>query len=130
HRHLGLAEADVAADEAVHWPRRLQVLLDLFDRALLVRRLAVGESGLQLLEPLVAEIERDARRLLPLRVQREQLTGELAHRLARARLQVLPRLAAELRQRGRARIRSDVARHLADLLVRDVEPVVAAERAE
>ena len=31
-RDLGLAEADVAADEPVHRPRRLQILLDGFDR--------------------------------------------------------------------------------------------------
>src|SRR5205807_3608276 len=39
-----------------------------------------------------------------------------------------PRLAAELRQRGGRRVGADVARHLPDLLVRDVESIVAAER--
>ena len=33
HRDLGLAEADVAADEPVHRPRRLEVLLHRLDRA-------------------------------------------------------------------------------------------------
>ena len=126
-RDLGLAEADVAADEAVHRARRLEILLDGLDRALLVRRLAVRELRLEPLEPVVAKVVRDARRLLPLRVEREQLAGELADGRAGAVLEVLPRLAAELRQRGRLRVGADVARDLADLLVRDVEAVVAAE---
>src|SRR3989442_13570983 len=45
-------------------------------------------------------------------------------------LEKRPRLAAELRERRRLRFGSDVARHLADLLVRDVEPVVAPEAEE
>ena len=129
-RDLRLAEADVAADEPVHRPRRLEVLLDGLDRGLLVRRLAVRELRLEPLEPLVPQVVGDARRLLPLRVEREQLAGELAHRRARAVLEVVPRLAAELRQRRHGRVGADVARDLAELLVRDVEPVVAAEAEE
>ena len=78
----------------------------------------------------MAQVVRQARRLLPLRVEREQLAGELAHRLPRTVLEVVPRLAAELRERGRGVVGADVARHLAELLVRDVEPVVAAEAEE
>ena len=78
---LRLAEPDVAADEPVHRPRRLEVLLHLLDRALLVRRLAVRELRLEPLQPLVAEVVRVALRLLALRVEREQLARELAHRL-------------------------------------------------
>ena len=52
-RDLGLAEADVAADEPVHRARRLEVLLHCLDRRALVVRLAVGEAGLQPLEPVV-----------------------------------------------------------------------------
>ena len=61
HGDLGLAEADVAADEPVHRPRRLEVLLDRLDRALLVLGLAVGELGLEPLEPLVLEVVGAAR---------------------------------------------------------------------
>ena len=66
-------------------------------------------------------------RLLPLGVEGDQLAGELAHRLARAGLEVLPGLAAQLGERGRGRIGADVLRDLAELLVRDVEAVLAAE---
>ena len=87
-----------------------------------------GNDASSCCEPLVREVVRDALVRLALRVERDQLAGELVHRLARARLEQLPRLAAELRERGRRRVGADVARHLAELLVRDVEAVVAAER--
>src|SRR5260221_10567344 len=65
--------------------------------------------------------------MLALRVEGDEVAGELLHRLAGARLDQLPGLAAELRERGRLRVGADVARELAELLVRDVEPVLALE---
>ena len=124
---LGLAEADVAAHEPVHRPRRLEILLHRLDRALLVVGLAVGERRLELLQPVVREVVRRPLGALALRVELEQLPGELADGRAGARLEVLPGLAAELRERRRGRVGADVLRELAELLVRDVEPVVAAE---
>ena len=100
HGHLGLPEADVAAHEAIHGPIRLEILLDRLDRLQLVVRLAVRERALEPLEPVVREVERVPRRLAALGVEGEELAGELAHRLARAALEVLPRLPTELRQRG------------------------------
>jgi hypothetical protein len=125
---LGLAEADVAADEAIHRPARLEILLHRLDRLPLVVGLAVGERGFEPLEPVLVEIEREARRLLAACVEREKLAGELADGLPRAALEVRPRLAAELRERGRVRVGADVAADLRQLLVRDVEAVLAAER--
>ena len=125
-RDLGLAEADVAADEPVHRMRRLEVLLDRLDRRALVLGLAVRELALELLDPLVLDVVGDARLRLALRVELQQLAGHLAEVRARARLQVVPRLAAELRERRRLRVGADVAADLADLLVRDVDAVVAA----
>ena len=46
-RDLGLAEADVAADEAVHRPRGLEVLVHVVDGARLVGRLVEGERRLE-----------------------------------------------------------------------------------
>ena len=129
-RDLRLAEADVAADEPVHRPRRLEILLDRLDRPGLVVGLAVRERGLEALEPLVREVEARAFGALALRVEGEQLAGELAHGFAGTRLEVLPGLAAELGEGGRLRVGADVARELAELLVRDVEPVVAPEGEE
>ncbi len=59
-RDLGLAEADVAADEPVHRTRRLEILLDRLDRARLVFGLAVRELGLEPLDPLVVDVVGDA----------------------------------------------------------------------
>ncbi len=95
HGHLGLAEADVAADEPVHRPRRLEVLLHRLDRLLLVGRLLVREARLELLDEVVVHLEGDAFRALALRVEREQLAGELARARAGAGLDRLPGLAAE-----------------------------------
>ena len=124
---LRLAEPDVAADEPVHRPRCLEVFLDGLDRDPLVVRLLVREARLELLQVLVLEVVGDARRLLPLGIEPDELAGELADALARPALEQLPRLAAELRERRRAAVRADVARDLPELLVRDVEPVVPAE---
>ena len=128
HRDLRLAEADVTADEPVHRPRRLEVLLHRLDRRLLIRRLAVREARLELRQPLAREVVRHPYLGLPLRIELDQVAGEVADRLACARLERLPRLAAELRQRGSRGVGADVARDFAELLVGDVEPVLAAER--
>ena len=129
-RDLRLPEADVSAHQPIHRPRGLEILLDGLDRLLLVLRLAVRERALEPLEPVAREVECLARRLLAPGVQGEQLTGELAHGRARTALEVLPGLPAELRQRGRARIRADVPRHLRELLVRDVQAVLSPEGEE
>src|SRR5581483_9480443 len=69
----------------------------------------------------------DPRACLALRVEVEELAGELAQVLPRARLEVVPRLPSQPGERGRAGVGADVARDLADLLVRDVDAVLAAE---
>ncbi len=51
-RDLRLAEADVAADEAVHRAGCFEVLFHGLDRGRLVGGLAVGELGLEPLEPV------------------------------------------------------------------------------
>ena len=90
---LGLAEADVAAHEPVHRPRRLEILLDRLDRARLVLGLAVREVRLEPLEPFVL----DGRTGCPGRacrcgVEGDQLAGELAARCSRGRrLESCPR---------------------------------------
>ena len=124
---LRLPEADVAAHEAVHRTWRLEVLLHRLDRRLLVGRLSIRELGLEPLEVLVAKVVRDTGRLLPLRIESKELAGQLAYGLARATLEVLPGLAPQLREGGHRAVGADVARDLAELLVRDVEPVVTTE---
>ncbi len=124
---LRLAEADVAADEPVHRMRRLEILHHGFDRGSLVVGLAVRELALEALDPFVLDVVRHAGLRLALGVELQQLTCQLAQVRPSARLEVVPRLAAELRERGRLRVGADVAADLSDLLVRDVDTVVAAE---
>src|SRR5262249_60681583 len=85
---------------------------------------------LRALEPFLLDVVRDPRPGLALRVELQQLARHLPQVLAGASLQIVPRLAAELRERRRARIRADVARDLADLLVRHEHAVLAAEAEE
>ena len=126
-RDLRLAEADVAADQAVHRAIGLEIVLDGLDRARLVLGLRVREGRLEAGHPALVAYVRVARVGLALGVQREQLARQLVDGHAGARLQRLPGLAAELRERGRARVRADVARDLAELVVRDEQLVLAAE---
>ena len=123
---FGLPEADVTAHEPVHRPRRFEVFLHGFDRGALILGLAVRELALEALDPLVVDVIGDSGLRLPLRVELNELAGHLAQVGARPRLQVVPRLAAELREGRRLRVGADVAADLADLLVRDVDAVVAA----
>ena len=57
-RDLGLAVADVAADQAVHRTRGLHVLLDGLDRGQLIGRLLVREARLELALPHGVGLER------------------------------------------------------------------------
>ena len=127
HGNLGLAEADVAADEPVHRPRRLEVLLHRLDRAPPGPASRDKGSSPRAAAATRSRVERDALAGLALRVELDQVAGELADGLARPRLERLPGLAAELRERGRRGVGADVSRDLAELLVRDVEAVLAAE---
>ena len=124
---LRLAEADVTADEAVHRPRRLEIFLHGLDRARLVFGLAIGEVGLEPFHPFLIDVVGDTDPGLALGIELKQLAGHLTKVRARAVLEVVPGLAAELREGGRVGVRADVARHLADLLVGHIDAILAAE---
>src|SRR4051794_11452204 len=126
-RDLGLAVADVAADEAVHRLRALHVGLDLLDRLALVGRLLPGERGLELAQPVGVLGEGVAVAAAALGVEVEQLAGELLGGAAGARLHRLPRLAAQLAQRRVAAARADVAADLRELVDRHEDAVGARE---
>ena len=95
HRDLGLAVADVAADQPVHRHRPFHVVLDLVDGGELVRGLDVGEGVLQLALPRGVRPEREAGRGHPGRVQLDQLRGDLLDRLAGPALGLGPVRAAQ-----------------------------------
>ena len=66
--------------------------------------------------------------MLALRVEGDQLSRQLACGMAGTGLDELPRSPTELRERRVTPVRADVARHLAHLVVRHVQPVLPAER--
>ena len=121
HRDLGLAVADVAADQPVHRDHLLHVLLDLFDRGQLVRGLDEVERVLQLALPGRVGGERVAAGGLPGGVQLDQLGGDLADGPAGPALALDPVGAAHPVQ-GRV-LAADVAGHLVQRVHRHVEPV-------
>ncbi len=121
HRDLGLAVADVAADQAVHGDRLLHVVLDLGDGGELVRGLGVGEGVLQLALPGRVGAEGVSRGRHPGAVELDQVGGDLLDRLLRAGLGLGPVGAAEAVQGGG--LAADVLGDLLQLVGGDVEPV-------
>ena len=121
HGDLGLAEADVAADQAVHRDRLFHVGLDLVDGGELVGGLLVRERVLQLLLPRGVGAEREAGGALAGRIQLDQVLGDLVDVLAGLRLGSRPVGAAELVElRG---LRADVLADLVELVGRDEQLV-------
>ena len=100
-RHLGLAVAHVAADEAVHGVRRLHVVLDLVDGLRLVLGLLVGEGLLEAAHQLAVGRKGEAGDRPGGRVELQQLAGHLDDGLARPGLDRLPVGAAQLVERRR-----------------------------
>ena len=121
HRDLGLAVADVAADQPVHRYDAAHVGLDLVDRAQLVGRLVEREGVLELGLPGGVRAEGVALGGLARGVQLDQLGRDLAHRLARPALALGPVGAAEPVEAGL--LAADVAGHLVERVGRDEELV-------
>ncbi len=121
--HLGLAEAHVAAHQAVHRRGLLHVGLDVGDRRELVGRLLIGEAVLELLLPGRVGRERRPALLQALLVEDHQLLGDLGHRGPHLGLGALPAVPAQPAEAGAVTTR--VVTHGVDLVGRDVELVVA-----
>ena len=83
-RDLGLAEADIAADQPVHRLAGLQVVDHRLDRGGLVGRFLETETGGEGLVVVRAELEGMALARGALRVQIQQFGGGVAHLLLRA----------------------------------------------
>ena len=124
-RDLGLAVADVAADQPVHRPRRLHVGLDQLDRLALVGRLGEREALLELALPVGVGPERVPAAALRSAYRLKQLARQLLRRAPGARLHRLPAGAAELAQRRVLAAGADVARDLRELVGGHEHAVVA-----
>ena len=121
HRDLGLAVADVAADEAVHRHRALHVGLDLVDGAQLVGGLDVGERVFELALPRGVGREGVAGGGHPCGVEADQLGRDLLDVALGPALGLVPVGAAHLVERGL--LAADVAGDLVELVGGHVEPV-------
>jgi hypothetical protein len=124
-RHLGLAEANVAADQPVHRLAGPQVGQDVPDGVELIFRLLVGEAGAEL-------VEHPVRRVYGLGLaggafggDADQADGHLAQPILGPRLARLPSSAAQAVEDGAFGIRA-VTGEQVDVLDRQVELGLAA----
>jgi hypothetical protein len=120
-RDLGLAVADVAADEAVHRLRLFHVGLDLVDAAQLVHGLLVLETRFELGLPVGVRGKTEALLGLAPGVQLDEPVGEIADRRLDLFFPSLPGLAADLVELDLAAVGGDVLLDEVDLLDGDVD---------
>ena len=124
---LGLAEADVAAHQAVHRTGPAHVRQHFFGGAALVRRVLERKARLELFVAGVGSRKLEPRQRLARGDHRHQLVGHVLHRPAGAALALGPARSAEpVERRGRL-VGVGIALHLAKLRDRDVELVAARE---
>ena len=95
HRHFGLAETYVAADESVHRHRALEVAFDLCRRFRLIGRVFVEERRFQLVLHVAVGRVGKAFLLLAGRVQANQVARDVLHLVLGALFQPFPSAAAE-----------------------------------
>ena len=122
-RHLGLPVAHVAADQPIHGPGLLHVLLDRLDGDELILGLDVGEAGLQLVLPRRIRAERVALHHFARGVELQQVVGDLGDGAPGALLDLLPLGGAQPVQRGDRLPRADVASQPVGLMHGHVELV-------
>ena len=123
-RHLGLAEADIAADQPVHRLARGHVGERVGDRGQLVLGLGIGKAGGELLVDPFRRRHDIARPQLALGGDADQLAGDVADALLDPRLARLPGDAAEAVELHPRILGAEARQHL-DVLDRDEELVVA-----
>ncbi|MNP09326.1 hypothetical protein D3C76_1014280 [compost metagenome] len=109
HGHFGLAEADVAAHQAIHRLGREHVFAHRFDGGLLVRRFFERETGAEggVIGFRVGEgitFTGGAAR-----IDVEQFSGDVAHLFGGLALGFLPGLGAQAMQRGEGVVAAGVA---------------------
>ena len=123
-RHLGLAEAHVTADQAIHRASLLEVLDHRLDGGQLVLRLLVGEARREFFIGTFRWRKDVARLQLARRCGADQPFGDLEDALLELCLLGLPRSAAELVELRALLIRA-VARQEFDILDRQEQPITA-----
>ena len=122
-RHLGFPVAHVPADQPIHGPGLLHVLLDRLDGDELILGFDVGEAGLQLVLPCRVRAERVALHHLARRVELQQVVGDLGDSTAGALFDLFPLRGAQPVQGGNRLPRADVAGQPVGLMHGHVELV-------
>ena len=123
-RHLGLAEADIAADQAIHRLARRHVFQHVGDRLELVVGLGIGEAGAELLVETVGRAHRLAAADGALGGDLDQPVGHVGDALLQPGLARLPGDAAQAVELGALLARAVAAQHV-DVLDRNEELVAA-----
>ncbi|MNW53341.1 hypothetical protein D3C74_308990 [compost metagenome] len=78
-RHLSLAVANVTAQQPVHWPVLLHVLLDFLNRPQLIARLLVGEHLFEFPLLLGILLKTIAQCALALGIELDKVVGDILH---------------------------------------------------
>jgi hypothetical protein len=124
HRHLGLSEPGVAADQAVHRLAVAHVEVDILDRLDLIGRLLEFEGGAELLVKLVWRSKGLPVHHLPRGVDRNQLFGHLPDRFFHPLLEGFPGTSAQpVHLRDKA-VRPDIPLDLIDSVHGDIETIL------
>ena len=123
-RDLGLAEADIAADQPVHRPPDRQVLQHIGDGARLVLGLGEREAGAELVPCALARRHDRGIADLARRGDADELARHVADALLHPRLARLPGDAAQLVERHALAFAAEARQHL-DVLDRQEQLLVA-----
>ena len=123
--HLGFAEADVAADEAIHRLALLQIGQRGVDGGPLVGRFLEGKSLAKRVVIMLDQTEGMAFTRRALRIEIEQFGGGVAHALGSSLLRLFPLAAAEIVQWRGLRRAAAVAADQMQLRHRHIEFVAA-----
>ncbi len=123
-RHLGLAEADIAADQPVHRTAGGEIVEHGVDRGALIVGLVIGKAGAELVVEPVADGEPRRFAQMALRRDLDEVGRHLEDARLHARLARLPGAAAEPVEIDRGLLGA-VARQQLDVLDRQEQLVVA-----
>ena len=121
-RDLGLAEADVAADEPVHRPARREIVERRLDGVGLVLRLVIGKARAEFVVEPFGRDEPRRRARHALRGDADQFARHFAHALLQPRLARLP---ARGPQAIEFALLGAVARQQFEILDRQEQPIAA-----
>ena len=123
-RDLRLAETDIAANQPVHRPFALHIGFDVGRRPHLIGRIFVDKPGFKLILHEAVRTERIAFLLSTLRIEFDQVAGDIFDFLLRAVFHLFPCTAAQLVQCRRFAVFSFVFRQFVKRMNADEEDIV------